>query len=259
LILAHRGASAEAPENTLAAADLAWRQQADGLEGDFHLTADGHIVCIHDASAKRTTGVNVRIDQSTLADLQPLDAGRAKSPQFAGQRIPTLDQWFATAPASVSGGGGGGLFLLEIKCGPELVAPLKAKLAAHAALRDRLRIISFNADVIRESKRLLPDIPAWLLIRYKQNKDTGAWTPTLDDVLARLKSCNADGLDTHANEQVIDTTFVAAIRAAGYALHCWTINDPAAARRFAALGVDSITTDRPAKLREALMTAKEPG
>ena len=245
LIIAHRGASDQAPENTLAAAELAWRQQADGIEGDFYLTADGHIVCIHDKTTQRTTGIDRRVDRSTLAELQALDAGAFKGPQYVGQRIPTLDQWLDTAPSE-------GLFILEVKCGPELIAPLKTRLAACPALRQRIRIISFNDAVIRESKRLLPDIPAWLLISYKQNEETGTWTPTLQQVLDKLKACGADGLDTHANPQVITPAFVAALRQAGYALHCWTINDPAAARQFAELGFDSITTNRPAEMRRAL-------
>lgn len=249
LIIAHRGASADAPENTLAAARLAWRQNADGIEGDFHLTADGHIVCIHDKNTQRTTGVDRLVDEMTLAEVQQLDAGRFKGESFAGQRIPTIDQWLATAPAR-------GLFLLEIKCGPQIVAPLKARLADHPALRDRLRLISFNADVIRQTKQLMPDVPAWLLISYKQNKDTGAWTPTLDEVLSKLKACGADGLDTQANEHVITPDFVKALRKARYALHCWTVDDPAAARRLAGLGFDSITTNHPARLREALNVSK---
>ncbi|MDP6721144.1 MAG: glycerophosphodiester phosphodiesterase family protein, partial [Pirellulaceae bacterium] len=92
LIVAHRGASYDAPENTLAAFRLAWRQGADGIEGDFYLTKDGQIVCIHDADTKRTAGVSRQVAKSTLAELRELDVGRWKDEEFAGERMPTLQQ-----------------------------------------------------------------------------------------------------------------------------------------------------------------------
>ena len=94
VIFAHRGASAHAPENTLAAFELALAQQADALELDVKLSADGHVVVIHDATVDRTTNGHGRVRDLSLADLKKLDAGSFFSQAFAGENIPTLDEVF---------------------------------------------------------------------------------------------------------------------------------------------------------------------
>lgn len=82
VIVAHRGASHDAPENTLPAFELAWEQGADAIEGDFHLTRDGHIICLHDKDTKRTAGVKLVVKNSPLAELRKLDVGEWKDPRF---------------------------------------------------------------------------------------------------------------------------------------------------------------------------------
>ena len=90
LLIAHRGASHAAPENTLAAFDLAWKEGADGIEGDFRLTADGRVACIHDEDTKRVAKPNRRVAASTWEELSTIDVGSWKSTDFAGERIPLL-------------------------------------------------------------------------------------------------------------------------------------------------------------------------
>ena len=97
-IVAHRGASGDSPENTLRAFRLAWKQGADAIEGDFHLTNDGRIVCFHDRNTSKLTGENYTISQTTLAELQSLDAGSWKGREFAGTRIPTIEEVFHCIP-----------------------------------------------------------------------------------------------------------------------------------------------------------------
>lgn len=90
--ISHRGESLDAPENALAAFQLAADRQTGGFECDVYLTADSEIVCIHDATTTRTTGTNLTVAASALAELKALDAGSWKGPQFAGERIPALKQ-----------------------------------------------------------------------------------------------------------------------------------------------------------------------
>ena len=97
-IIAHRGASFDAPENTLAAFRLAWEQGADGIEGDFMLTADGQIVCFHDLDTQRVAGEMRVVKESTLAELQALDVGRWKGDRWRGERIASLDDVLAVIP-----------------------------------------------------------------------------------------------------------------------------------------------------------------
>lgn len=247
MIVAHRGASEAAPENTLAAFQLAWEEDADAIEGDFYLTADGHIVALHDDNTKRTAGVELKVADSRLAELRQLDVGAWKAPAFRGQTIPTLAEVLANVPA-------GKKILIELKCGPEIVPALKEELE-HCRLQPAQTIvIAFQQSVVRAVKQQIPGIKAYWLTSYKQDKATGAWTPTLQQVLTSLRETGADGLDTQANQDVVDAAFIQAVRDAGYEVHTWTIDDPQLARHYQQLGVESITTNCPRSIRDALMT-----
>jgi len=244
LIVAHRGASHDAPENTLAAFRLAWEQGADAIEGDFHMSADGHIVCIHDKTTKRTAGVDLVVAKTSLADLKRLDVGRWKDARFQGERIATLSEVLATVPD-------GKRIFIELKTGPQIVPALARVISKTTLKPEQMSVIAFNADTIAACKEALPHIQAYWLTGYKQNKQTGAWSPTIDSILATLRRIKADGLDTNAHE-TINAAFVERLRAAKMAFHCWTVDDASVARRFRDLRVDSITTNRPGWLRERL-------
>ena len=244
-IVAHRGASRDAPDNTLAAFRLAWERGADAIEGDFHLTADGQVVCIHDGNTRRTSGVALEVRKATAAQLAKLDVGAWKSPAFAGQRIPSLAAVLATVPEGKS-------VLIEVKCGPEIL-PAIARTLGTAKLTDKqVRIISFNAEVIAAAKRRLPRIKAYWLTGFRKGKGVGQWSPSAAQVLATLKKIGADGLDCAASLDALSPAMVRQLREAGYELHCWTVDDPSVARSLAAVGVDSLTTNRPGYLREQL-------
>ncbi len=246
-IVAHRGASDAAPENTIAAFQLAWKLGADMIEGDFYLTADGQIVALHDKTTKRTAGAELAVAKSTLAQLRTLDVGAWKGPQFRGQRIPTLAEVLAIVPK-------GKKILIEIKCGPEIVPQLKRELDQAQLLPEQTIVIAFDQSVVRAVKDQIPKIKAYWLTSYKQDKQTKKWSPTLDEVLVSLRRCGADGLDTQANETIVNTQFVQAIRQGGYEFHAWTIDEPHLARHFQRLGVDSITTNRPRLIRDSLQS-----
>ncbi len=247
MIVAHRGASAAAPENTLASFKLAWELGADAIEGDFYLTADGQIVTIHDDNTKRTAGKDLKVAHSTLKELKRLDVGAWKSPKFRGERIPTIEEVLAVVPE-------GKKILIEIKCGPEIVSRLKKALDQTSLEPAQTIVIAFDEAVVRAVKRQIPTIKVYWLVGYRQNKVTRRWKPTIKEVLAALQRTGADGLDTQANQTIVNAEFVRAIRDAGYELHTWTIDDPKVARHFQHLGIDSITTNRP-KLIQTQLTA----
>jgi glycerophosphoryl diester phosphodiesterase len=245
LIVAHRGASHDAPENTLAAFELAWEQDADLIEGDFHLSQDGVVVCHHDATTEETAGHDVPVAEQTLEALRGHDVGTWKDPAFAGERIPTLAEVLATVPP------GRGI-LIEVKTDAAIVAPLLEVIAASALEPGQVGVIAFDADVVAAVKRSRPDLRALWLADFEQDEETRRWTPTVGDLIATARRVGADGVDLQAELAVLDEAFVAAVREAGLELHVWTVNDPDVARRLVVLGVDSITTDRPAWLREQL-------
>ena len=241
LIVAHRGASHDAPENTLPAFRLAWEQGADAIEGDFLLTKDNRIVCIHDKSTERLAGRKLIVKDSTLAQLQELDVGMKKDEKFKGAKIPTIAQVFATIPA-------GKKIFIEIKCGKEIIPPLLAAIRASGLKDEQVTMICFQAEVVRTFKTKAPRHKVYWLTNFKRN-DAGEWTPSLDTVLQTLKSTKADGLDCHHG---IPAQAAKLIQEEGFEWHVWTVNDLKAAKRLKELGVQSITTDVPGTLVKSL-------
>lgn len=250
LIIAHRGASHDAPENTLAAFRLAWEQGADGIEGDFYLSKDNQIVCIHDKTTKRTSNKNLKVADTPFAELRKLDMGSWKNPKYAAERIPTLADVLQTVPKNK-------LIYVEVKCGPEIVPFLGPVFSESRVPKNQIRIIAFNEEVVRAVKEQLPGIKTYWLTSYKQDRITRKWKPTPSAVRETLREVQADGLGTKAETAVIDPEFVKALRTGGWEFHTWTIDDLPLAGQFLELGVDSITTNRPAFLREHLFKSEK--
>jgi len=241
-IVAHRGASFDAPENTLAAIKLAWEQKADASEFDVFLSKDGRIVVSHDPNTKRVAGVDRKVVDQTLAELRKLDVGGWKGAKFAGERMPTLDEMLATVPA-------GKRVFIEVKCGPEIVPELDRVLKASGLKSAQAAVIAFNADVIAAVKKALPDLKAYWLVTLSPKK---ARPRTAEELIKKAKEIGADGLDVSADPKVLTKEFGAKVKAAGLALSVWTVNDVELARQMVAAGAESITTDRPGWLRQAL-------
>jgi len=242
MLIAHRGASQDAPENTLAAFRLGWEQGSDAVEVDVHLSRDGRIIAIHDDNTERTAGNRRKARLQTFDELQSLDAGGHKGPQWAGERIPALEQVLATVPR------GRGVFI-EIKCGVEIVPPLTELLRRSPLPPKQATLIGFNADVVAAAKQANPHHPVlWLcdIERERSRRRRQA-----DELVAVARRAGLDGLDVQARA-ALDRAFVEAVKAAGMTCYTWTVNDPAEARRLFAAGVDGITTDRPGWLRRRL-------
>lgn len=248
IITAHRGASHDAPENTLAAFELAWEQGADAIEGDFYLTADRQIVCIHDADTLRTTGVKKIVAETTLAELRELEAGSWKDRAFAGEKLPTFAEVLAIVPEDKQ-------FFIELKTGPEIVPALAEQLRGKSVDPQRLLIIAFNAETVAACKREFPEIRAHWLVGFKQ-QDDGTWTPDAESIAAAVRQTGADGVGLRGERKVLDDLFFAQLSALGVEeAHVWTIDDPADAQYFRDLGVFGITTNRPQFIRASLQAS----
>jgi glycerophosphoryl diester phosphodiesterase len=242
--VAHRGESADAPENTLAAFRLAWQRGDPAIELDVHLTRDGRLIVSHDADTRRTTGVARVIKESTLDELRALDAGRWKGAQWTGERLPTLEEALATIPA-------GGRCFVEVKVGAEAIPALVTAIRASGKTPAQLAIISFQLDAVTEAKRQLPEIPAYYLASFKRDSTTRTWSPSIDALIAQAKAAHLDGLDL-AFAGPVDADATRRVRAAGLGLYMWTVDDPEVARRLASYGVAGITSNRAAALRTEL-------
>lgn len=246
MIVGHRGASHDAPENTLAAFKLAWRQGADGIEGDFHLTKDRRLICVHDYDMKRVAGDPRKVADLTFDEIRGLDVGRWKASEFAGEHPPTLEEMLATVPA-------GGRAIIELKTGAEIVDPFLAELGDSGFAHEQLVVISFEEETIAACKRRLPDVKCHWLTSFK--KRLGAWTPTVEEVGASVRRVAVDGVGFKGIPAVLDASFLqeAGVRE----FHVWTIDDADDARYFRQLGAFGITTNRPGWLREQLSQGGE--
>lgn len=242
--ISHRGESLEAPENTMAAFRAAAEGGADGLECDVYLTKDNEIICLHDRTAKRTGGLDVKPGDVTLAELQALDAGQWKGPQFKGERMPTLAEVLTLARDNFE-------IYVEIKCGAEILPRLAEVMAAEPRVTpERVLFICFASNIVSAVREMFPDYRAYWLTGTGPKKD-GQPGPTTEQVIAMAKGCRASGVSM---QDSVDITpeYVRAVKAAGFSAHIWTVNNASRARTLVDMGVDTITTDCGVALKQVL-------
>lgn len=242
-IIAHRGASHDAPENSLSAMNLAWEQGTDAVELDLWLSRDGKLVVFHDADTKRYSEAPVRkIKDMTWEELKTLDIS-LKHEKQKGETIPTLESILATVPD-------GKRIVLELKDGPELIPEFVRVLKASGLPAAKMSVISFKEDTLRASKKALPELPHFFLKGYKADPKTGA-LPELAPLITLCKDAGFEGLNLHFDWPVT-ADFTARVKAEKLKLLIWTVDDAEVAKKLQAAGVDAITTNRPAWLRAQL-------
>ncbi len=227
LIIGHRGASADAPENTLAAFALALAQGADGVELDVQLSADGQLVVFHDSDVSRMTSGQGKVADLTLAELRRLTMAEE-------QMIPTLDEVLGEFGRQL-------LYNIEVKDfgwrnrGTETA--VAQTIRAHQ-LEDRVLLSSFNPLALRRLRAVLPDHLPLALIRA--------------DGWLKYGYLLADGVADHPHYALVDETYVAWAKERGYLVNVWTVDAPEEAKRLRALGVNGIITNKPAFIRQQL-------
>ncbi|QBR93920.1 glycerophosphodiester phosphodiesterase [Nocardioides euryhalodurans] len=248
-VVAHRGSSGAAPENTLAAVRLAVQQRSDVVENDIQRTRDGELVILHDTSLARTTDVEERfpdrapwnVADFTLAEIRTLDAGSWFAPEFAGARVPTLAEW-GDAVGRRTG------MLLEVKnpsLYPGIAADLDRQLDAlpvfRAALRaDRLVVQSFDHAWLRTYDQVAGNVPVGLLFAggpptEAQLADAATWAEQANPALGDMTEATVDQIHSH-----------------GLETHVWTVNDGQGMRRAIGWDVDGVITNYPQVLRDIL-------
>ena len=234
LIIAHRGASHDAPENTLAAVRLAWEKGADAVEVDVHLSRDNRIMVIHDADTKRTTGDRMVVRESLSEALRTLDASFGLA-AYRGERIPYLEEVIEAVPDDK-------LLFIEVKT-DTVILPCLFKLLDGHPKQSRLVVISFDFDVCTGMKREIPDIPVFWLHYTLSGSYQSRW----------IEEAGAGGLDgLNFRYKGISQAYVEAVHRAGLKMFAWTVDQPDEAARLIRSGIDGITTNRPGWLREQL-------
>ena len=236
LNIAHRGASAVAPPNTLAAFEKAAALGADGIELDVHLSADGEPVVIHDFTVDATTDGSGRVAQLTLAQLKRLDAGAHFGPAFAGEPIPTLEEVLRVVGKRL-------LLNIELKSAglrdSGLERAVVAQIARAVESDSRVILSSFNPLSLWRVKKIAPHIPVGLLDR--------------PDCLHRAcLACFFPHAALHPEHTMVDARYMARARQRGYRVNVWTVDDPDEMRHLIDLGVDGIITNLPDVLHSIL-------
>ncbi|MEU5216968.1 glycerophosphodiester phosphodiesterase family protein [Streptomyces sp. NPDC020807] len=231
-VIAHRGASSAAPENTLAADEVARRGGATWIENDVQPSADGVPYVLHDATVDRTTDGSGQVRSLTAARLDALDAGSWFAPAYAGARIPTLAAQLADLRAR------GGNLLLEIKGrhSREEVARIVREVREQS-MTDRVFVQSFDVRSLAYVRELAPELPVGLL-RASLDADPVAVAEELD-----LSAYNVSDTALAARPRVVDE-----LHAAGVAVNVWTVDKPERWKALDSLGVDGIITNRPTEL-----------
>jgi glycerophosphoryl diester phosphodiesterase len=225
--IAHRGASASVPENTVAAFDEAIRMGAKGVEFDLRVTADGVMVVLHDETVDRTTNGHGRVKDHTRFDLLRLDAGSWMHDRFSGLRIPSLDEaLLAIGPFAMP------IIELKTPVAPELLL----KSLRDYDLESDVMVISFEESWLLPIRRASRDVGIGLLAEN--------WHGDLPE---RARGLAADVLCL--NVDILGTQQIAAADAQGLEVWCYTANDVGMVAACAAMGVTGIITDRPDLIR----------
>lgn len=237
-IFAHRGSSAHAPENTLAAFETAIRQGADGIELDARLTVDEQVVVIHDPTVDRTTGASGVVRQMSLVELKKLDAGSHFDYGFRGEHIPSLDEVFETV--------GHRIFinveLVNYNSPLDNLPEAIARIVLRHKLEKRLLFSSFNPIALIRIKRLLSKTPVGLLALPGRS---GAWSRSWLGKLVGYQSLHPEASD-------LSKELIEKIHQWNCRVHVFTVNSEQQMRQFFAWGVDGIITDDPVLARQVL-------
>ncbi|PVZ67596.1 glycerophosphodiester phosphodiesterase [Pelagibaculum spongiae] len=249
--VAHRGYSALAPENTLSAFNKAFETGCSFIEGDFWLTKDGKIVAIHDPFTNRVCkDSNLWIEDCTLEQLKQLDVGSWFDESFAGESIPELSEVLEIVPEDK------GIFI-EIKCDKKIVPALKQYLENSKLRMDQQIIIAFDPEVIREVKKQIPQAKTLWVVWWFLDEETNQPSNSIEQILHVAKSIGTDGIDINKTPWLTQQV-VAKIRQQGLELHVFTVDELTDAIRCLALGVDTITTNRPQALRQEVANYLQP-
>lgn len=232
-LIAHRGESKDAPENTLPAYQMAV-DRGFGFECDLYLSSDKRVFSFHDRNLKRTTGVDMPCNQASWAEtVSKIDAGAWKGAQFKGVRPALLEEILPLAR-------NGRRIYIEIKSGPEIIPYIKDIFARQSnATPDNALFICFSQKVCAELKKQMP--------KYKVYWLTGWGKPekivTAEEVINVLKAINADGVDICFNAKVHDAEFVRKVRSAGFEFHVWTVDHLETTLQAFAVGAQTVTTN----------------
>ncbi|MCZ6702213.1 MAG: glycerophosphodiester phosphodiesterase family protein [Ignavibacteria bacterium] len=240
LIIAHRGESYDAPENTLASINLAWKRDADGVEIDVQLTKDDKIVLIHDKTTLRTGSKYKRIAANNYDGLLKIDVGKFKNTKWKNERIPLLDEAIDTIP-------GNKILFIEIKSDEKIIKPLQNLIEQKNINLAQIKFIGFNIYMMELIKKTFPEIGSYWIVEGKNYRTKGL----LKKTIIKCNSAKLDGLDVQARKY-LNKDVIHSVKNSGLKIYTWTVDDPERAKQLYLDGIDGITTNKAAWLKNKL-------
>lgn len=215
-----------------------FQQLADGVEVDIRLTLDNKIVCHHDKSALRTTGIDRKIEDMSLEEIQSLDCGSWFGENWSDERIPELKDVLKSVPKDKE-------IYIEVKTKEEIVPFLLRDIDEQELSIDQITVITFFPEVIREIKRRDANIKCNLLIAFDYKGIA------VDEIIDLAVKIDANGLGAQ-NHKRLNGQFIQSLKNTGKSVHVWTVNSRKEAEEYLKNGIDSITTNKPLYLRNHL-------
>jgi glycerophosphoryl diester phosphodiesterase len=244
IIIAHRGESYDAPENTLASINLAWERNAYAVEVDVRLTKDEKIILIHDKSTWRTGGVYKRVASNYYDQLLKVDVGKFKGTKWKNERIPLLTEVIETIPAEKK-------LFVEIKSGNKIIKPLENVLSQKNINPDQIKFIGFNIKTMKLVKKTFPQYESYWILEKREYKTEYRLKKVIDKCL----SANLNGLDVEESK-FLNRDVIQNIKEAGLKIYTWTVDDTERAGQLVGDGIHGITTNRAHWLKTKLTEEK---
>ena len=241
-IIAHRGESFDAPENTMQSIQLAWDRNCQLVEIDIRKTKDNQIVIIHDKTTYRTAKKLFSIKRNSLEVLKKLNVGYFKHSSSQFNAIPALKEVLESVPKDCK-------LVIEIKSNSKILSHLKKLLEESNFSEDQIHIIAFNFKTLAKAKRLMPQykmlwllnldyyFPSWLIYLNKEK------------IVQKLKKYNLDGVNVWQGK-LLTKEFIQYFKQKNFLVYTWTVNDPYRAGQLLNYGIDGITTDKAGWLKK---------
>ncbi|MBE6369935.1 MAG: hypothetical protein E7056_07245 [Lentisphaerae bacterium] len=251
VFLGHRGDRELGLQNTMSSFQGAWKNGCKGVELDIRTTADGKLICFHDPNFSGMSKDKRKVADLTYEEILKIDIGSKKHPMFKDEKPPLLEEFFAVMPPDT-------IVQLEIKSGAvnkDFPFQLQKILKKYNIDRSRVYVISFEESELRNLNEKTPGMKNMLIMGLKAcrdlgMKDTNDVNVITDKIIAKLQDIGCTGLSFGGGDTRIkyDANFVRKIKAAGFELGMWTVNDLYLVRKMAEMQVDYIVTDRPVSL-----------
>lgn len=245
ILIAHRGSSYEAPENTLGAVNLAWEQNADAVEVDVHLSLDNKVVVIHDSDTYRTTGEKKVINASNYDDISSLDAGSWKGEKWRAEKIPLLDEVIETVPKNKK-------LFVEIKGGFRCMEHAVKLLKESKLNASQIIIMDFHLEVVKGAKQLFNEAKILWLYEFPFLNSASKNAEAIQNLLKIAADEKFDGVNIE-NSSILTKSFILEANRNNLEVYCWTVDNLERAKELIANGINGVTTNRTGLMKTSLV------